>query len=172
MDSGQAYLQALDVFYRPFVWGSVHVGAAIGMDWFKIRDMLFIQDDDHNVLVAPFPEEDKEKDAKYRSSVTKWMVTVPATLQFHFGSATVRLGAEAQYSFAPKVRLDISKKDFREFTESKGAKIRNFGYDFLAAVSFGHFGIYGKFQPASARRFPEPGPTMSTWTVGVCLTTF
>ena len=56
MDSGQAYLQALDVFYRPFVWGSVHVGAAIGMDWFKIRDMLFIQDDDHNVLVAPFPE--------------------------------------------------------------------------------------------------------------------
>ena len=27
LDSGQAYLQALDVFYRPFVWGSVHVGA-------------------------------------------------------------------------------------------------------------------------------------------------
>ena len=172
LDSGQAYLQALDVFYRPFVWGSVHVGAAIGMDWFKIRDMLFVQDDEHNIMVAPFPEEDMEKDAKYRSSVTKWMVTVPATLQFHFGKATVRLGAEAQYSFAPKVRLDISKKDFREFTESKGAKIRNFGYDFLAAVSFGHFGIYGKFQPASARRFPEPGPTMSTWTVGVCLTTF
>ncbi len=48
LDSGQAYLQALDVFYRPFVWGSVHVGAAIGMDWFTIRDMLFIQDDDHN----------------------------------------------------------------------------------------------------------------------------
>lgn len=172
LDSGQAYLQAMDVFYRPFVWGSVHVGAAIGMDWFKIRDMLFVQDDEHNIMVAPFPEEDMEKDAKYRSSVTKWMVTVPATLQFHFGKATVRLGAEAQYSFAPKVRLDISKKDFREFTESKGAKIRNFGYDFLAAVSFGHFGIYGKFQPASARRFPEPGPTMSTWTVGVCLTTF
>ena len=83
MDSGQAYLQALDVFYRPFVWGSVHVGAAIGMDWFKIRDMLFIQDDDHNVLVAPFPEEDKEKDTKYRSSVSAWTVTVPATLQFH-----------------------------------------------------------------------------------------
>ena len=172
LDSGQAYLQALDVFYRPFVWGSVHVGAAIGMDWFKIRDMLFVQDDEHNIMVAPFPEEDMEKDAKNRSSVTKWMVTVPATIQFHFGKATVRLGAEAQYSFAPKVRLDISKKDFREFTESKGAKIRNFGYDFLAAVSFGHFGIYGKFQPASARRFPEPGPTMSTWTVGVCLTTF
>ena len=172
LDSGQAYLQAMDVFYRPFVWGSVHVGAAIGMDWFKIRDMLFVQDDEHNIMVAPFPEEDMEKDAKYRSSVTKWMVTVPATLQFHFGKATVRLGAEAQYSFAPKVRLDISKKDFREFTESNGAKIRNFGYDFLAAVSFGHFGIYGKFQPASARRFPEPGPTMSTWTVGVCLTTF
>ena len=162
LDSGQAYLQALDVFYRPFVWGSVHVGAAIGMDWFKIRDMLFVQDDEHNIMVAPFPEEDMEKDAKNRSSVTKWMVTVPATLQFHFGKATVRLGAEAQYSFAPKVRLDISK----------GCKIRNFGYDFLAAVSFGHFGIYGKFQPASARRFPEPGPTMSTWTVGVCLTTF
>ena len=172
LDSGQAYMQALDVFYRPFVRGSVHVGAAIGMDWFTIRDMLFIQDDEHNILVAPFPEEDKEKDSKNRSSVTKWTVTVPATLQFHFGNATVRLGAEAQYSFSPKVRLDIKKKDFREFTESKGAKIQPFGYDFLAAVSFGHFGVYGKFQPASARRFPDPGPTMSTWTVGVCLTTF
>ena len=172
LDSGQAYLQALDVFYRPFVWGSVHVGAAIGMDWFTIRDMLFVQDDDHNVMVAPFPEEDKEKDAKYRSSVREWTVMVPATLQFHFGKATVRLGAEALYSFSPKVRLDITKKDFREFTESKGCKIRNFGYDFVAAASFGHFGVFGKFQPASARRFPEPGPTMSTWTVGVCLTTF
>ena len=177
LDSGQAYLQALDVFYRPFVWGSVHVGAAIGMDWFKIRDMLFVQDDEHNVMVAPFPEdiediEGKDKDSKYRSSVTKWTVTVPATLQFHFGKATLRLGAEAQYSFAPRVRLDITRKDFREFTESKGARIRAFGYDFLAAVSFGHFGVYGKFQPASARRFPEPGPTFSTWTVGVCLTTF
>ena len=172
LDSGQAYLQALDVFYRPFVWGSVHVGAAIGMDWFTIRDLIFVLDDEHNVMVAPFPEEDKEKDAKNRSSITKWMVTVPATLQFHFGSATVRLGAEAQYSFSPKVRLDIKKKDFREFTEATGAKIRNLGYDFVAAVSFGHFGVFGKFQPASARRFPEPGPSMSTWTVGVCLTTF
>ena len=177
LDSGQAYLQALDVFYRPFVWGSVHIGAAIGMDWFKVRDLLFVQDDEHNVMVAPFPEdiediEDKDKDSKYRSSVTKWTVTVPATLQFHFGKATLRLGAETQYSFAPRVRLDITRKDFREFTESKGARIRPFGYDFLAAVSFGHFGVYGKFQPASARRFPEPGPTFSTWTVGVCLTTF
>ena len=177
LDSGQAYLQALDVFYRPFVWGSVHIGAAIGMDWFKIRDMLFVQDDEHNVMVAPFPEdiediEGKDKDSKYRSSVTKWTVTVPATLQFHFGKATVRLGAEALYSFSPKVRLDITKKDFREFTESKGCKIRNFGYDFVAAASFGHFGVFGKFRPASVRWFPEPGPTMSTWTVGVCLTTF
>ena len=100
---------------------------------------------------------------------------VPATLQFHFGKATVRLGAEALYSFSPKVRLDITKKDFREFTESKGCKIRNFGYDFVAAASFGHFGhfgVFGKFRPAAARRFPDPGPTMSTWTVGVCLTTF
>ena len=177
LDSGQAYLQALDVFYRPFVWGSVHIGAGIGMDWFKIRDMLFVQDDEHNVMVAPFPEdiediEGKDKDSKYRSSVTKWTVTVPATLQFHFGSFNVRLGAEALYSFSPKVRLDITKKDFREFTESKGCKIRNFGYDFVAAASFGHFGVFGKFRPASVRWFPEPGPTMSTWTVGVCLTTF
>jgi hypothetical protein len=172
LDSGQAYLQALDVFYRPFVWGSVHIGAAAGIDWFKIRDLLFVQDDDNNILVAPLDEEYKEKNAKYRSSVTKWTVTVPATLQFHFGKATLRLGAEAQYSFSPRVRLDITKKDFREFTESKGARIQPFGYDFLAAVSFGHFGVYGKFQPASARRFPEPGPTFSTWTVGVCLTTY
>ena len=172
LDSGQAYLQVLDVFYRPFVWGSVHVGAGAGMNWFKVRDLLFVPDDDKNILVAPIEKELREKGAKYRSSVTTWTVLVPATLQFHFGSATLRLGAEAHYSFSPKVRLDITKKDFREFTESKGARIQPFGYDFLAAFSFGHFGIYGKFQPASARRFPEPGPTMSTWTVGVCLTTF
>ena len=70
LDSGQAYLQALDVFYRPFAWGSVHIGATAGLDWIKIRDLLFVQDDEHNVAVAPFPEEELEKDAKYRSSVT------------------------------------------------------------------------------------------------------
>ena len=181
LDSGQAYLQALDVFYRPFVWGSVHIGAGIGMDWFTTRDLIFVQDDERNIMVAPLVKLDElgepdgkenDKDSKYRSSVREWTVMVPATLQFHFGKATVRLGAEALYSFSPKVRLDITQKDFRDFTESKGCKIRNFGYDFVAAASFGHFGVFGKFRPASARRFPEPGPTMSTWTVGVCLTTF
>ena len=181
LDSGQAYLQALDVFYRPFVWGSVHIGAGIGMDWFTTRDLIFVQDDERNIMVAPLVKLDElgepdgkenDKDSKYRSSVREWTVMVPATLQFHFGKATVKLGAEALYSFSPKVRLDITRKDFREFTESKGARIQHFNYDFLAAVSWGHFGVFGKFQPASARRFPEPGPTLSTWTVGLCLTTF
>ena len=181
LDSGQAYLQALDVFYRPFVWGSVHIGAGIGMDWFTTRDLIFVQDDERNIMVAPLVKLDElgepdgkenDKDSKYRSSVREWTVMVPATLQFHFGKATVKLGAEALYSFSPKVRLDITRKDFREFTESKGARIQHFNYDFLAAVSWGHFGVFGKFQPASARRFPEPGPTFSTWTVGLCLTTF
>ena len=172
MDSGQAYLQALDVFFRPFSWGSIHIGAGAGMDWFKTRTTIFVQDDDRNILVAPLDEEIIDKESKCRSTVMEWTVMVPATLQFHFGRATLRLGAEALYSFKPKVRLDISKKDFREFTESKGGRIQPFSYDFLAAVSFGHFGLFGKYQPASARRFPEPGPTLSTWTVGVCLTTF
>ena len=181
LDSGQAYLQALDVFYRPFVWGSVHIGAGIGMDWFTTRDVIFVQDDERNIMVAPLvkldelgepDEKENDKDSKYRSSVREWTVMVPATLQFHFGKATVQLGAEALYSFSPKVRLDITRKDFREFTESKGARIQHFNYDFLAAVSWGHFGVFGKFQPASARRFPEPGITLSTWTVGLCLTTF
>ena len=181
LDSGQAYLQALDVFYRPFVWGSVHIGAGIGRDWFTTRDVIFVQDDERNIMVAPLVKLDElgepdgkenDKDSKYRSSVREWTVMVPATLQFHFGKATVKLGAEALYSFSPKVRLDITRKDFREFTESKGARIQHFNYDFLAAVSWGHFGVFGKFQPASARRFPEPGPTLSTWTVGLCLTTF
>ena len=181
LDSGQAYLQALDVFYRPFVWGSVHIGAGIGMDWFTTRDLIFVQDDERNIMVAPLVKLDElgepdgkenDKDSKYRSSVREWTVMVPATLQFHFGKATVKLGAEALYSFSPKVRLDITRKDFREFTESKGARIQHFNYDFLAAVTWGHFGVFGKFQPASARRFPEPGPTLSTWTVGLCLTTF
>ena len=181
LDSGQAYLQALDVFYRPFVWGSVHIGAGICMDWFTTRDLIFVQDDERNIMVAPLVKLDElgepdgkenDKDSKYRSSVREWTVMVPATLQFHFGKATVKLGAEALYSFSPKVRLDITRKDFREFTESKGARIQHFNYDFLAAVSWGHFGVFGKFQPASARRFPEPGPTLSTWTVGLCLTTF
>ena len=172
MDSGQAYLQALDAFYRPFSWGSLHVGAGIGLDWFQSRSSLFVQDDEGNIMAAPLEEEDKDKDSKYRSSVTKWTVMVPATLQFHLGRATLRLGAEAQYSFSPKARLTITKKDFREFTESKGGRIQPFSYDFLASVSWGHFGVFGKFQPASARRFPEPGLTFSTWTVGLCLTTF
>lgn len=170
LDSGQAYLQFLDAFYRPFSWGSLHVGAGAGLDWFQSRTSVFVQDEDGSILAVE-PDEEVGQ-VKFRSSVREWTVMVPATLQFHFGRATIRLGAEALCSFSPKVKLDTTKGDLRELAEYKGGRINHWNYDFLASASFGHFGVFGKFQPASARRFPEPGPTFSTWTVGVCLTTF
>ena len=37
--------------------------------------------------------------------------------------------------------------------------------------SLARFAAKGK-PVVCSRRFPEPGPTLSTWTVGLCLTTF
>ena len=52
-------------------------------------------------------------------------------------------------------------------TDTKYAAIVPWSYDFFASVSYDGLGLFVKYQPASARQFPEPGPTLSCWTIGL-----
>ena len=169
--SGQVYWQLLDAYVRPVSWMSLHVGGGIGMDRFQTRTSVFSLDGEGNILVSGLNETEKNA-KKFRSSITEGTLQFPASLRFHAGYATIRLGAEALYAFGPKVRYDYSTEDIRQLTEKKGARITPWSYDFLASLTFSGLGLYVKYQPASFRRFPEPGPTFSTWTVGLCLMTF
>lgn len=163
--SGQVYLQVLDAYVRPVSWMSLHVGGGIAADRFQTYTSAFSLDGSGNILVCKLS--DNELNAKkFRSSITEGTVLVPATLQFHAGHLTLRLGAEAKYAFSPRVRNDYHTDDGRQLIEKNGARITPWSYDFLASISFAGEGIYVKYQPASFRRFPEPGPAFSTWTLG------
>lgn len=171
LGSGQVYVHILDAYVRPVSWMSLHVGGGIGVDRFMTRTSAFLLDDNGNILVRDLV--DTEKNAKkFRSSISEGTIMLPASLRFHAGYATIRLGAEALYAFGPNVRYDHYTEDLRQLTDNKGARITPWSYDFVASLTFSGLGLYVKYQPASARRFPEPGPAFSTWTVGLCLITF
>lgn len=166
--SRQWYLHILDAYVRPVSWMSFHVAGGIASDRFQTRSSAFSLDGDGNILVNDLDEAGKNA-RKFRSSISETTVLIPATLQFHAGHATLRFGAEALYSFKPKVRNLLVTEDATRSTEVKGARITPWSYDFLASCSFGGLGVFVKYQPASSRRFPVPGPTLSCWTVGVHL---
>ena len=164
--SGEVYIHVLDAYVRPVSWMSFHVAGGLASERFQTRTSSFSLDGDGNILVRGL-DETEQNAKKFRSSITEGAVLIPATLQFHAGYATFRVGAEAIYAFGPKVRNDISTADYRQLTEKARARITPWSYDFLASFSFGDMGIYVKYQPASARRFPVPGPTLSCWTIGI-----
>lgn len=163
--SGQVYLHAVEAYVRPVSWMSLHVAGGIAWDRFRTRTSAFALDGDGTVLVRRL--EESELDArKFRSSITESSVLIPVTLQFHAGFATFRLGAEAMYAFHPKVSRDLRTETDRVLTEKTGARIMPWSYDFLASVSFAGSGVFVKYQPAFARRFPQPSPSFSCWTLG------
>jgi hypothetical protein len=163
--SGQVYVHVLDAYVRPVSWMSLHVAGGLAADRFQTRTSVFWLDGAGNIRTRKL--DDYETDAlKFRSSVSEASVLIPATLQFHAGYATIRLGAEAIYGFRPRVRYDLTTETDRQWTEEKGVRITPWSYDFLASFSFAGQGVFVKYQPAMARRFPEPGPTLSCWTVG------
>lgn len=163
--SGQVYLHVLDAYVRPVSWMSLHVAGGVGIDRFQTRTSVFALDTDNNIRTSELNDELKST-SKFRSSITEGTVLIPATIQFHAGYATFRLGAEALWAFCPRVRIEEQTEDYRHIIERKNARIQPWSYDFLASVSFAGQGVFVKYQPASARRFPDPGPTLSCWTVG------
>lgn len=163
--SGQVYLHVLDAYVRPVSWMSLHVAGGIAADRFQTRTSVFSLDADGNIRTSELNDVLKSA-SKYRSSITEGTVLIPATLQFHAGYATFKLGAEALWAFCPRVRDDYQTEDYRQLEERKNARIQPWSYDFLASVSFAGQGVFVKYQPSFARRFPEPGPTLSCWTLG------
>ena len=159
------YVHFLEAYVRPVSWASLHVGG--GMSWgrYQSKDNIFSLDNDNNIVVSQWAGDH----GKSRSSIWGPSVLIPATLQFHFGDASLRLGAEALYSFRTKVRSDFREKAIRQVTDREGAAIVPWSYDFFASVSYDGLGLFVKYQPATARQFPEPGPTLSTWTIGICM---
>ena len=163
--SGQVYVHVLDAYVRPVSWMSLHVAGGLAADRFQTRTSVFWLDGNGNIRTRKLDEWEANA-LKFRSSITEASVLIPATLQFHAGPATFRLGAEALYGFRPRVRYDITTETDRQWTEEKGVRITPWSYDFLLSVSFAGQGYFVKYQPASSRRFPEPAPTLSCWTIG------
>ena len=157
------YIHFLDAYVRPVSWASLHVGGGMSWGQYQSKENIFSLDKDNNIVVFQWAE----GHGKSRSSIWGPSVLIPATLQFHFGDASLRLGAEAIYSFRTKVRTDFREEAIRQVTDKEGAAIVPWSYDFFASVSYDGLGLFVKYQPASARQFPEPGPTLSCWTIGL-----
>ena len=164
--SGLYYAHLLEAYVRPVSWASLHVGGGMGWRRYQSAESVFSLDKDNHIQISPMGETELAS-GKSRSSIWGPTVLIPATLQFHFGDASFRLGAEALYSFRTRVRTDFRDEKTRRLTDTNGAVTVPWSYDFFASLSYDGFGIFAKYQPATARQFPAPGPTLSTWTIGI-----
>lgn len=164
--SGLVYTHLLEAYVRPVSWASLHVGGGIGWRRYQSKENVFSLNADDSIAIGAMPEE-WAASGKSRSSIWGPTVLIPATLQFHFGDASLHLGAEALYSFRTRVRTDFRDEKTRRLTDTNGAVTVPWSYDFFASLSYDGFGIFAKYQPATARQFPAPGPTLSTWTIGI-----
>ena len=164
--SGLVYVHFLEAYVRPVSWASLHVGG--GMSWrrYKSKENVFSLNSDDSIAIGAMPEE-WAASGKSRSSIWGPTVLIPATLQFHFGDTSLRLGAEALYSYRTRVRTDFRDDRTHRVTDTKYATVVPWSYDFFASLSYDGLGVFVKYQPATARQFPEPGPTLSTWTIGI-----
>ena len=160
------YAHLLEGYVRPVSWLSLHVGGGIGWNRYQSAQSVFSLDDAKNIQIRPMSEEELAT-GKSRSSIDGPMILIPATLQFHFGDASLRLGAEAIHTYRTKARTDFHEGDVRRITITPGAVTVPWSYDFFASVSYDGLGVFVKYQPAAIRQFPEPGPTLSSWTLGI-----
>ena len=160
------YAHLLEGYVRPVSWFSLNVGGGIGWNRYQSAQSVFSLNEANQIQIRPMSEEELAT-GKSRSSIDEPMVLIPATLQFHFGEASIRLGAEAIHAFRTKVRTDFREGDVRRITITPGAVTVPWSYDFFASVSLEGLGVFVKYQPATFRQFPEPGPTLSSWTLGL-----
>ena len=160
------YAHLLEGFVRPVSWFSLHVGGGLGWNRYQSAQSVFSLDDANHIRIRPMSEEELAT-GNSRSSIVGPTVLIPATLQFHFGDVSLRVGAEAIHAFRTKVRTDFYEGDVRKITITPGAVTVPWSYDFFASVSYDGLGVFVKYQPAAIRQFPEPGPTLSSWTLGI-----
>ena len=164
--SGVLYAHLLEAYVRPVSWVSLHVGGGIGWRKYQSKENVFSLNTDDKITIGTMPEE-WAASGKSRSSIWGPTLLIPATLQFHFGDASIHLGAEALYSYRTRVRTNFRDERTHCVTDTKYAAIVPWSYDFFASISYDGLGLFVKYQPATARQFPEPGPTLSCWTLGI-----
>ena len=160
------YIHFLDAYVRPVSWASLHVGGGMSWGQYQSKENVFSLNTDDKITIGKMPEE-WAASGKSRSSIWGPSLLIPATLQFHFGDASLHLGAEALYSYRTRVRTDFRDERTHCVTDTKYAAIVPWSYDFFASISYDGLGLFVKYQPATARQFPEPGPTLSCWTFGI-----
>lgn len=164
--SGLVYTHLLEAYVRPVSWASLHVGGGIGWRRYQSKENVFSLNADDSITIGAMPQE-WAASGKSRSSIWGPTVLIPATLQFHFGDASLHLGLEALYSFRTRVRTNFHDERTHCVTDTKYAAIVPWSYDFFASVSYDGLGVFVKYQPATARQFPASGPTLSSWTIGI-----
>ena len=166
-ESIQVYAHLLEGYVRPASWASFHVGAGLGWGKFQSKESVFGLNDKKTLTITPMPEEWLQT-GRSRSSLREWMVLFPATLQFHLGDYSLRFGAEAFYSFLPKVRLDLRDEENRYMTERDGGIAQRWNYDIFASASLDGMGFFIKYQPMGFRLRSETESTiLPCWTFGI-----
>ena len=159
------YAHLLEGYVRPASWASFHVGAGLGWGKYQSKESVFGLSDKNKLKITPMPEEWVNTKGS-RSSLREWMVLLPATLQFHLGDYSLRCGAEALYSFLPKVRLDLRDEENRYMKEKDGGIAQPWNYDFFASFSVEELGVFVKYQPRAFRLNSEPESVYPCWTFG------
>ena len=163
------YAHLLEAYVRPVSWASFNVGAGLGWGKYQSKESVFGLNDKNELKITPMPEE-WVNTRNSRSSLREWMVLLPATLQFHLGDYSLRCGAEALYSFQPKVRLDLRDEEGNRYmTEKDGGIAQRWNYDFFASFSLEGLGLFVKYQPKAFRILSETESIYPCWTFGFLL---
>jgi len=167
--SSDFYFNLLELSFNPTKWTSVTLGA--NLDWtdYTVGPSNYF----HGV-----PDGDSRKmdltpvasGMNYTSSrLHVFSIVVPAALDLHVGSISLRAGAEANFrlnSYANYAYRD-GNNDLFTVKDSTPTGLDKFALDYFASLNFGFLGIYAKYFPQSV----SPSIPMHCFTVGIVLNT-
>ena len=160
--SHELFVNVFDLSINPVSWLSFNAGADLKWDRFiSKREQFEISGGDFSIA-AVTPD-------NINSRICTFGVSIPATLSLHFGETNLNIGAECTFNLERynKVKSEYTAagSDFRQIT--KGGKVENFRYAYLAVIDFDGLGIYYKYCPKSL----IPGSNMieKYQTIGIVL---
>lgn len=163
---GQSYelfVNVFDLSINPVSWLSFNAGADLKWDRYISKSTMFTVGDDGAFSSVAGGV------SNLKSRICTFGIGIPATVSLHFGSTSLRLGAEGTFNLSrynkAKSAYTIDDTDFTRLT--KGGKVENFRYAYLAVIDFDGLGIYYKYCPKSL----IPGSNMieKYQTIGIVL---
>jgi len=167
--SSDFYFNLLEFSLNPTKWTSITLGA--NLDW-------------TNYAVSPGNYFHGVPDGESRkldlttvasgmnntsSNLQVFSIVVPAALDLHVGSISLRAGAEANFRLNSKASYAYSdgNNDLVTVKDSTPTGLKKFALDYFASLNLGFIGLYAKYFPESI----SPAIPMHCFTVGIVLNT-